>query len=54
MLKLGDYIMQKLMGDKGIFFTIVDDFSRATWTHLMVTKDEAASMLKSFLLIAKT
>jgi len=23
------------------FLTIVDDFTRATWTHLMITKNEA-------------
>jgi len=34
--------------------TIVDDFSRATWTHLMVTKDEAVSLLKAFTIMVKT
>ena len=36
------------------FLTIVDDFSRATWTHLMVTKDEAISILKSFVTMVLT
>jgi len=36
------------------FLTIVDDYSRATWTHLMVTKDEAVGLLKAFVLMAKT
>jgi len=36
------------------FLTIVDDYSRATWTHLMVTKDEAVSLLKAFVVMAKT
>jgi len=35
------------------FFTIVDDYSRATWTHLMVTKDEVISLLKAFVVMAK-
>ena len=36
------------------FLTIVDDYTRATWTHLMVTKDEAVSLLKSFVTMART
>jgi len=36
------------------FLTIVDDCSRATWTHLMVTKDEAMSLLKAFTIMVKT
>ena len=36
------------------FLTIVDDYSRATWTHLMVTKDEAVLLLKAFVVMAKT
>ena len=36
------------------FLTIVDDYSRATWTHLMVTKDEAVSLLNAFVVMAKT
>ena len=36
------------------FLTIVDDFSRGTWTHLMVTKDEALTLIKKFVAMAKT
>jgi len=36
------------------FLTIVDDFTRATWTHLMVTKDEAIRSIKSFVSMAQT
>jgi len=32
----------------------VDDYTRATWTHLMVTKDEAVSLLRSFVVMTKT
>jgi len=35
------------------FWTIVDDFIRATWTHLMVTKDEAIGLIKSFVSMAQ-
>ncbi|GJS70208.1 cysteine-rich receptor-like protein kinase 8 [Tanacetum coccineum] len=31
------------------FLTIVDDFSRATWTYLMVNKSDAFAILKTFL-----
>lgn len=31
------------------FLTIVDDFSRATWTYLLSTKSNAFSVLKNFL-----
>ena len=34
--------------------TIVDDFTSATWSHLMVTKDETMSLIKSFVKIAQT
>ena len=44
----------KTHGGQRYFLTIVDDFSRVTWTHLMVTKDEAISVLRSFILMAKT
>ncbi|GJT23280.1 retrovirus-related pol polyprotein from transposon TNT 1-94 [Tanacetum coccineum] len=36
------------------FLTIVDDYSRATWTYLMVSKSDAFSMLKSFVKFVKT
>jgi len=35
------------------FLTIVDDYSRGTWTHLMVTKDEALALIKRFVIMAK-
>lgn len=31
------------------FLTIVDDFSRGTWTYLLSTKSNAFTTLKSFL-----
>ena len=36
------------------FLTLVDDFTRSTWTHLMVTKNEAFHLIKSFVAMAKT
>ena len=36
------------------FLTIVNDFTRATWTHLMTTKDEAMGLIISFVQMAKT
>lgn len=30
------------------FFTIIDDYSRAVWTHLLLAKSEVASVLKNF------
>ena len=30
------------------FITIVDDFSRSTWTHLLSTKSNALQVLKNF------
>jgi len=36
------------------FLTIVDDYSRGTWKHLMVTKDEAITLIKRFMTMAKT
>ncbi|GKC90760.1 cysteine-rich receptor-like protein kinase 8 [Tanacetum coccineum] len=36
------------------FLTIVDDYSRATWTYLMVSKSDAFSMLNSFVKFVKT
>ena len=32
-----------------IFFSIVDDFSRAVWIYLLVDKKEVSSMVKRFL-----
>jgi len=36
------------------FLSIVDDYTRITWTHLMVTKDEAMPLLISFVKMAHT
>jgi len=36
------------------FLTIVDEYFRGTWTHLMVTKDEAITLIKRFVTMAKT
>jgi len=36
------------------FLTIIDDFTGVTWTHLMVTKDEAVSLTKAFTVMVKT
>ena len=36
------------------FVTIVDDYIRITWTHLMVTKDEAIGLMKAFVKMAQT
>ena len=54
MLIPGDLNISRLTLDIDIFLTIDDDYSRATWTHLMVTKDEVISLLKAFVVMAKT
>jgi len=36
------------------FLTLVDDYTRSTWTHLMVTKNEALYLIKYFVAMAKT
>ena len=36
------------------FLTIVDDYSRATWVHLMSTKSNAFPLLQSFLALVET
>ncbi|KAJ0587500.1 putative RNA-directed DNA polymerase [Helianthus annuus] len=36
------------------FLTIVDDFSRATWTHLLATKGNAFSVLQGFIEMVAT
>jgi len=33
---------------------MVDEYTRATWTHLMVTKDEVIGLIKSFVKMAQT
>ncbi|XP_019261390.1 PREDICTED: uncharacterized protein LOC109239298 [Nicotiana attenuata] len=35
------------------FLTIVDDFTRATWTHLLSTKSNAFTLLKSFIFLVQ-
>jgi len=49
----GPYHTKTSVGHR-YFLTIVDDFSRGTWTHLMVTKDEAIALIKRFVIMAKT
>jgi len=36
------------------FMTIVDDYSRTTWTHLISCKSNALSLIKAFLEMVKT
>lgn len=36
------------------FLTIVDDFTRATWTHLMGSKSNAFPLIKAFIAMIKT
>lgn len=36
------------------FITFVDDYTRATWTHLLSLKDNAFSILKAFTFMVKT
>ena len=36
------------------FLTIVDDYSRATWVHLMSTKSNAFPLLQSFIALVET
>jgi len=35
------------------FFTIVDDFSRATWVHLLSHKSNATFLLQAFIVFVK-
>jgi len=48
----GPYHTKTPVGNR-YFLTIVDDYSRGTWTHLMVTKDEAIALIKRFVIMAK-
>ena len=41
----------KTYGGNRYFRTVVDDYTRATSTHIMVTKDTAISVLKSFVIM---
>ncbi|XP_019261605.1 PREDICTED: uncharacterized protein LOC109239486 [Nicotiana attenuata] len=49
----GPYHTQSYFGAK-YFLTIVDDHSRATWTHLLHSKSNAFTMLKAFISMVKT
>ena len=49
----GPYHVKTANGHR-YFLTLVDDYTRSTWTHLMVTKDEAFHLIKSFVIMAQT
>jgi len=49
----GPYYVKSHAGHR-FFLTIVDDYTRATWTHLMITKDEAIGLLKAFVQMVHT
>jgi len=49
----GPYHTKTIHGQR-YFLTLVDDYTRSTWTHLMVTKDEAFPLIKSFVAMVKT
>lgn len=49
----GPYHSSTSHGDK-YFLTIVDDYSRATWTHLMGAKSNAFDLLKAFIAMVDT
>ena len=49
----GSYHTKTYTGHR-FFLAIVDDFTRSTWTHLMVTKDEAFGLIKAFVKMAQT
>lgn len=36
-----------------IFFTLVDDYPRATWTILLTTKQHVCSTIKDFIVYAQ-
>lgn len=36
------------------FLTLVDDYSRTTWVHIMKNKDEAQQALEKFINLDKT
>ncbi|XP_074376643.1 uncharacterized protein LOC141718163 [Apium graveolens] len=44
----GPYQTPNLTGGR-YFLTILDDFSRVTWTHLLTTKDQVFSIIQAFL-----
>ena len=47
------YKIQTYHGYK-YFLTIVDDYSRTTWTHLLATKGNAVQLIKAFVEMALT
>jgi len=49
----GPYHVKTANGHR-YFLTLVDDYTRSTWTHLTVTKDEAFHLIRSFVIMAKT
>lgn len=49
----GPYHTPTSSGSK-YFLVIVDDFSRATWTHLLGSKSNAFSLIKAFLAMVHT
>ena len=50
---MGSYHSKTHIGHR-FSLTIVDDFTRATWTHLMGTKEEAIGLIKSFVNMTQT
>ncbi|XP_019237780.1 PREDICTED: uncharacterized protein LOC109217935 [Nicotiana attenuata] len=49
----GPYHTQSYSGPR-YFLTIVDDYSRETWTHLVHSKSYAFSLIKAFIAMVKT
>ena len=49
----GPYHTKSYSGHR-YFLTIVDDYTRTTWTHLIVTKDEAIGFIKAFVTMIHT
>ena len=49
----GPYRVQTYNGYK-YFLTIVDDYSRTTWTHLLAAKSNAMPLIRAFVEMANT
>jgi len=49
----GPYHTKTYLGHR-FFLTIMDDYTKTIWTHLMVTKDEALGLFQSFVAMAHT
>jgi len=49
----GPYRTKTYSGHRYVL-TIVDDYTRTAWTHLMVTKDEAIGFIKAFVTMIQT